>query len=48
MVAELGLEYCVKWKFNPATPYIINTIVYPAFLFSDKPKEERRKRYDKR
>ena len=48
MVAELGLEYCTKWKFNPATPYIINTIVYPAFLFSDKPKEERRKRYDKR
>tara|TARA_R100000808_G_C2152257_1_gene161577 strand:- start:3180 stop:3524 length:345 start_codon:yes stop_codon:yes gene_type:complete len=49
MVAENGLEYCTKWKFNPAVPYIINTVVYPAYLFSDKPKEEkRRKNYDKR
>ena len=47
MVAECGLEYCTKWKFNPAVPYIINTVVYPAYLFSDKPKEERRKKYDK-
>ena len=48
MVAENGLDYCTKWKFNPTVPYIINTVVYPAFLFSDKPKKERRKKYDKR
>jgi hypothetical protein len=49
MVAECGLEYCTKWKFNSVVPYIINTVVYPAHLFSDKPREERRiKKYDKR
>ena len=45
MVAENGLEYCTKWKFNPMTPFIINTVVYPVYLF--KPTEERRN-YDKK
>ena len=47
MVAECGLEYCTKWEFNPVVPYIINTVVYPPHLFSNKPREEKRKKYDK-
>ena len=45
-VAQMGLEYCEKWEFNSMCPYITNTVVYPAFLFSDKPRKE--KRYVKR
>ena len=45
-VAQVGLEYCEKWEFNSMCPYITNTVVYPAFLFSDKPRKE--KRYVKR
>ena len=45
MVAENGLEYCTKWKFNPMAPFIINTVVYPVYLF--KPTEERRN-YDRK
>ena len=48
MVAENGLEYCTKWRFNPVVPYIINTVVYPAYLFSDKPKEVRKKKYERK
>ena len=45
-IAQVGLEYCKKWKFNSMCPYITNTVVYPAYLFSDKPRKE--KRYVKR
>ena len=48
MVAENGLEYCTKWRFNPVVHYIINTVVYPAYLFSDKPKEVRKKKYERK
>ena len=41
MVAEVGLAYCEKWEFNPVCPYIINTVVFPAYLFKDKDKEEK-------
>ncbi len=40
MVAEQGLEYCTKWEFNPVVPYIINTVVYPAYLFSNEPRKQ--------
>ena len=45
-IAQVGLEYCKKWKLNSMCPYITNTVVYPAYLFSDKPRKE--KRYVKR
>ena len=41
-VVQVGLEYCKKWKFNSMCPYITNTVVYPAFLFLDKPRKEKK------
>ena len=41
-MVQVGLEYCKKWKFNPMCPYVTNTIVYPAFLFSDEPRKEKK------
>lgn len=48
-IAQEGLKYCEKWEFNPMCPYIVNTIVYPAFLFTNKPRKEKKyvKRYIK-
>ena len=44
-IAQIGLEYCDKWEFNPMCPYITNTVVYPAYLFKER---EEKKNYDRK
>ena len=34
--AQICLDYCTKWEFNPVVPYITNTVVYPAHLFKER------------
>jgi len=44
MIAQVGLEYCIEWKFNPVCPYITNTVVYPSYLFKEREDKNVRRR----